>query len=391
MGIGELFAGGIISARKDAAKQLQDDAVRSIERSQERAAGQTVAKGGAGLGRDVFKSSASLKALKAQAPAIDPETAIDGAEKQFEPAVLKQVPGVVSAPASGAQTLQNAYGQIAQQATPLVPAAVDGEMAQQTFAQTAQKMPEVNGQYPGLTNYLQGILDRLCKAGGVDPGSVHLFQTQDVNAFNAGGTSMAVLTGILPFMKNEAELAGVLGHELTHGMKRHVIQGAVREDVSQSAGELVAKSNPIDRADAAQLKQLIGKMPAAQQQDPDAVLKALQGQVKPEVLANLQFQENNQLAMLALQRGNESEADAGAARLLSKAGYDPNALVTAFQRLPQAPGDVRFQDHPSNAQRISDLQAQIKNENLAVGPMETNEAAYQQAISVLKPSNTAQA
>jgi predicted Zn-dependent protease len=375
--INDLLTKGFLTSRQTGAQDVQAQAIKTMEEQVSKGGQTTAAKV---FGQDTFARAAAPKLTAS----VDPMLAIDTAEKQFEPAMLKQVPSAIGAPTDAVETqnLANLYQQTYTGATPLVDTSVDSLMAQGTIAQATQKAPEMNA--PALETYVQGVMNRLTKAAGVEDYQVHLLDSSTVNAFNAGGPSMVVFKGILPFMKNEAELAGVLGHEMTHGIKRHVIDGVVTQDAAQSAGSLVAQQNPIARADMVQLKSILGQLTPAQQQNPDFVLQYLQGKVKPEVLTNLKFNEDNQFANLALSRAHETEADAGSARVLSKAGYDPNALITAFQRLPQATGDVRFLDHPTNQQRISDLQAEIKNENLAQGPMDLGADRYAQALAGLK-------
>lgn len=391
MGINQIFADGFQNFGRKAFESLSKDASVKVDERAGKAVSQAMERRGAEmLGRDVFKASPALKkAAEAQVQklrtSVDPMAVIGAAENKYEAGMLKGLtPAITAEGAAGEQQLEKAFGKIADQATPEVPVSLDKAIGDMQMAQAAQETPEVNTKFPELTKYIQGVLDRLSDAAGLERHQLHLLQTEDVNAFNAGGPSMAVLTGLLPYANNEAELAGVMAHEMTHGAKRHVIQGVVRQEAVQDAGKWVAEHNPIAEADMAKANQLISQLSDAQKQNIDDVIKALKGKVSPEVMAQLEFEQNTQISLAALQRMNESEADAGAARILSKAGYDPNALASFFKRLPEPQGDARYFDHPTNAQRIADLDKQVATEHLAVGKMETNVDAYKKALELLK-------
>jgi predicted Zn-dependent protease len=391
MGINQIFADGFLSFGRKAVDSLSKDATAKVDERASRIVSQSVERRGAEvLGRDVFKASPALKKAAAEQvqklrTSVDPMAVIGAAENKYEAGMLKGLtPAITAEGKAGEQELEKAFGQIADQATPEVPVSLDKAIGDMQMAEAAKETPEVNGKLPELTKYIQGVLDRLSDAAGVEKHQLHILQTEDVNAFNAGGPSMAVLTGLLPYVNNEAELAGVMAHEMTHGIKRHVIQGVVRQEAVEDAGKWVAEHNPITEADMAKANELISKLSDEQKQNIGEVMKALKGKVSPEVMAQLEFEENTSISMAALQRANESEADAGAARILSKAGYDPNALSSFFKRLPEPEGDARFFDHPTNAQRISDLDKQIATEKLAVGKMETNADAYKKALELLK-------
>lgn len=394
MGINQIFADGFMNFGRKAFDSLSKDAGTKVDERVSQAASQAMERRGAEfLGRDVFKASPALKkAAEAQVQklrtSVDPMAVIGAAENKYEAGMLKGLtPAITAEGTAGEQQLEKAFGTIAQQATPEVPVSLDKAIGDMQMAEAAKETPEVNKQFPELTTYIQGVLDRLSDAAGLERHQLHLLQTEDVNAFNAGGPSMAVLTGLLPYANNEAELAGVMAHEMTHGAKRHVIQGVVRQEAVEDAGKWVAEHNPITEAEMAKANALISQLSDAQRQNIDEVIKALKGKVSPEVIAQLEFEQNTQISLAALQRANESEADAGAARILSKAGYDPNALSSFFKRLPEPQGDARLFDHPTNAQRIADLDKQVAAEHLAVGKMETNVDAYKKALELLKDAS----
>ncbi|HZD26795.1 MAG TPA: M48 family metalloprotease, partial [Alphaproteobacteria bacterium] len=127
------------------------------------------------------------------------------------------------------------------------------------------------------------------------PYSFTILDTPIVNAFALPGGYVHVSRGLLALASNEAELAGVLAHEIGHVNARH------------TAERLAA-------AQAAQFGLLLGSIGAAAAGLPSQVMDV--GQT---------------VATLAIQgysRQQEMEADMLGVRYMSQAGYDPNAMVS---------------------------------------------------------------
>jgi predicted Zn-dependent protease len=153
-----------------------------------------------------------------------------------------------------------------------------------------------------------------------------------MNAFALPGGKIAVYTGILPIAKNEAGLAAILGHEVTHALARH---GAER--MSQG---LVAQLL-LTGADVA----LAGGGAGAGTRL--AVMQALGLGAQVGVL-------------LPFGREHESEADYIGLLLAAQAGYDPREAVHVWERMERAGGAQPpefLSTHPSHGTRIADLQS----------------------------------
>lgn len=75
---------------------------------------------------------------------------------------------------------------------------------------------------PKLEGYLRGIVDRLAGPRAKDL-RVYLLQAPEFNAFAFPNGALVVLSGLLLRAQNEAQLAFVLGHEITHYQKRHSV------------------------------------------------------------------------------------------------------------------------------------------------------------------------
>ena len=152
-----------------------------------------------------------------------------------------------------------------------------------------------------------------------------------VNAFATPGGRIYVYTGLLLAAENEAEVVGVLGHEIGHVVGRH------------SARQLVAANG----------MQLVADMALGKESGEVAKLTA--------ALAG-------KTAQLAYGRDMELEADQYGARYASAIGYEPRGLATFFEKLKAKNGDTGLltfvSSHPENSQRINEVTQLIAAEHL---------------------------
>jgi beta-barrel assembly-enhancing protease len=191
-----------------------------------------------------------------------------------------------------------------------------------------------------LNAYILGLADKVVALGKAKKPeftwkvSVIDDPTQ-VNAFATPGGYLYVYTGLLRAADNEAEVIGVLGHETGHVLARHFAQRLVKTYTVQGLVAIALGK------DAGALSQLAGSILA-------------------------------QGYLLSFSRENETEADDYGARLTSQAGYDPNGLVTFFQKLEMLQGQVPsvlkyVMGHPLAADRIQHVQKLIMDEKLPIG------------------------
>lgn len=155
---------------------------------------------------------------------------------------------------------------------------------------------------------------------------------ETINAFAVPGGNVYVYTGLLLAADNEAEVVGVLGHEIGHVVARHGARQLVATYGLQAVTDLAIGKNP------GQLAQITA---------------ALAGQG----------------AQLAYGRDMELEADQYGTRYTSGAGFDPHALATFFEKLKAKYGDTGpvatlFSTHPANSDRIARVNALIAQEHL---------------------------
>jgi predicted Zn-dependent protease len=103
-------------------------------------------------------------------------------------------------------------------------------------AETVVSVHATIGTYPdsGLQRYVRGIGTRLAAASERPalPWEFEVVDDPTVNAFAAPGGKIFVTRGILPFLGSEAELAGVLGHEIGHVTARHSARQITRQQLA---------------------------------------------------------------------------------------------------------------------------------------------------------------
>ncbi len=155
---------------------------------------------------------------------------------------------------------------------------------------------------------------------------VNLISSKDVNAFCMPGGKIAFFTGILDQLQlTDDEVAMIMGHEMAHALREH-------------ASERIGKTQATG-AGLSLLSQLLGL-----------------GDVG-NVVANL----GTQLLTLTFSREDESEADLVGLELAARAGYQPHAGATLWQKMSAASGggnkNLAFlSTHPSGPDRIRSLE-----------------------------------
>jgi beta-barrel assembly-enhancing protease len=175
-----------------------------------------------------------------------------------------------------------------------------------------------------------------------------VLDTDGVNAFAAPGGVIHVTRGLLGLAKNESELAGVLGHEITHVTAKHTVRS-----IQKSKGIAIGS----DQAGGGSLKNaIIAKMAEK------AYHLVLDGEFSRE---------------------DENESDQAGIQLASKVGYAPGGLVSVLTKLDarntgREDRNGLFASHPAIKDRIGKLQRQIASEKLAGAA--TGEARYAKTI-----------
>jgi predicted Zn-dependent protease len=161
------------------------------------------------------------------------------------------------------------------------------------------------------------------------PWEVNVLSSPERNAYAMPGGKIMVYSGLVSDLDlNDAEIAAVVGHEISHTLREHA-----RERVSDAYGQ-----------------ELLLTLGAAALGAEDAALE----------LANAIGQVTFQLPH---SREQESEADQIGLELMARAGYDPQAAISVWQKMTAAGSSGQppefLSTHPSNESRIADLQAQL--------------------------------
>src|SRR5689334_1196852 len=178
----------------------------------------------------------------------------------------------------------------------------DVQLGQQAAAQVRQQMPLLPDNSP-ITQYVRRLGETLVAHAPQQvswPFSFHVVNSKEINAFALPGGPMFVNLGTIQAADDEAQLAGVMAHEMSHVILRHATQQACK---AQYAEPLLA---------------VLGA--------------ALPGGVGGQ-LAQMGLSFGAQSLFLKYSRTAESEADALGAQILYDSGYDPYSMVEFFQKL----------------------------------------------------------
>lgn len=156
---------------------------------------------------------------------------------------------------------------------------------------------------------------------------VQLFGSKELNAFCMPGGKIAFYYGILQQLQlSDDEVAMIMGHEMAHALREHA-----RERMGKAAAT---------RMGTGLISSLLGLGNIG-----DAALNM-----------------GAQLLTLKFSREDESEADLVGLELAARAGYDPSAGVSLWQKMMQAGGGAPpefLSTHPAGTTRISDIRATL--------------------------------
>ena len=167
------------------------------------------------------------------------------------------------------------------------------------------------------------------------PFTIKVLDSEEVNAFALPGGFFFVNTGLILKADTEAELAGVMGHEIAHVAARHGTRNATRGQLAQIG--MIAMSIAIP----------YGWTGYAIRQGAGLAIP---------------------MGFLTFSRANEREADHLGLQYMYKAGYDPAAFVDFFEKIEtlekKKPGTVAkvFSTHPMTDDRIKAAQDEIQKD-----------------------------
>lgn len=194
---------------------------------------------------------------------------------------------------------------------------------------------------PEFAATLDCLLEAICEANQLDHSRIklHVIENDEINAFALSGSQIVLLSGLINDCTNEAELCGVLCHELAHIELDHVMKKLVRE---------------------------IGL---------SLLLSVATGNGNTEIIR----ESAKILSSTAYDRKMEREADRRAVDFLLKTGIDPNAFAGFLSRLSSNETKIEkrltwISTHPGSEERSVAIKEYCKNRRLSPVSILTDES-----------------
>lgn len=204
----------------------------------------------------------------------------------------------------------------------------DVQLGQEAAAEVRKQVHVIDD--PTLTRYVNEIGKRLAASKEAQAsGFLFTFQVvadPSINAFALPGGPMFINTGLLKAVDNEAQLAGVMGHEMSHVILRH-------------------GTNQASKARLIELPAVLGS--------------AIAGNSMLGQLTQLGIGVGADSMLLKFSRTAESQADLLGSHLMAESGYDPVEMAKFFEKLNTGQQAPEFlSDHPNPGNREKAIQAE---------------------------------
>jgi predicted Zn-dependent protease len=218
---------------------------------------------------------------------------------------------------------------------------------------------------PEITEYLQALGMRLASHAHEGAHRFTFFAIRDnsINAFALPGGFIGVNAGLVTATRGEAELAGVLAHEIAHVTQRHIarsIQNAGRANLASVAAILAAV--------------LIGATTGVPSDAVLGTVTAAQGLAAQ--------------SQISFTRSNESEADRVGLGVLAASGFDPVAMPEFFWTMQQRSGGAGrnipdlLRTHPVTTERIAETRDRANQYQRPRTPDSTSYALIRERLHV---------
>ncbi len=190
-------------------------------------------------------------------------------------------------------------------------------------------------QDPVVTEYVNRIGQNLVRNSDAKvPFTIKVVDSDDINAFALPGGFFYVNSGLILAADDEAELAGVMAHEIAHVAARHATREMTRANVASMAATI-----PLIFVNSWGIYEA----------------------------ANAAISLAMPVAFMHFSRTFEAEADYLGLQYMYKAGYDPQAFISFFEKIKaqekQKPGTLAkaFSSHPQTPDRILKSQQEIRD------------------------------
>lgn len=207
------------------------------------------------------------------------------------------------------------------------------QLGLQAGGEVYKQMPVLPDSNP-VTQYVQELGRRLVSVVPQQyswPYQFHVVAQKEVNAFALPGGPIFINIGTIQTAANEAELAGVISHEMSHIYMQHSAKAMPKQEMAQVFAGILGAVLPGSTAGN---------------------------------LARLGIQFGAGTILMKYSRTDEAQADAVGAIIMYKAGYNPRALADFFKTLEQQAaggnGPQFLSDHPNPGNREEAISNEIK-------------------------------
>lgn len=250
----------------------------------------------------------------------------------------------------GCQTVGGAVGGVTgAAANVLLPPAEEERLGEELAAEVEREVTiHPDAQVQRYVRGLGNAVVRSAKRSGetheaIDFNFTVIDDDEQVNAFALPGGEIYVFSGLLQAAESEAEIVGVLAHEVAHVTQRHVAQRLTAQFGLSALASLALGQNP-----------------------------GLAQQIVAQVVGTG--------ALLSFSRDQERDADRSAIPYMAAAGYAPEGLISFFERMAEMQGQVPgvlqlLQSHPAPQQRIQLARQQISD--MGERPRRVGRAEYE--------------
>ena len=214
------------------------------------------------------------------------------------------------------------------------PFSLSGKKKKSPWGKPSRLKPSVglvgNMRNASLTHYINLVGKTVAEVSDRPNLNFHfaILNSKEQNAFAAPGGYIFVTIGLLKTLKNEAELAGVLAHEVAHITQKHMLEtirrGALLANVSEFSMAAMNKN--------------------------------------PEMFSNVIDEITDKLFTKGLDKDKEFEADVYGIEFAYRAGYNPKGLQDYLRTLRSQEGHAQsrfFTTHPSTSTRIKKIEAKL--------------------------------
>jgi len=233
----------------------------------------------------------------------------------------------------------------------------DIQLGKEAAAEVQKQMEVIDNRE--LNAYISAIGAKLAAQPQADkyPYTFQVVNDKSINAFALPGGPAFVFTGLIAAVDNEAQLAGVLAHEITHVALRHGTNQASKANLFQLPAALLASK--------AGTGSMLGQL----------------GQLGIGLGANS--------VLLKFSRTAETQADLVGAQIAAQAGYNPLEMARFFEKL-EAQGGSRgpqfLSDHPNPGNRLKAIEEEIRYMPQRSYTADTGQLARMKAIVAKLPA-----